>query len=144
MSLCFMKGISFHFNICPRQMTAPSIFTCNLMNANFFVTSLEKGLLHNIFQITPSTCTYSCLYKISLRSQTCSRLPVKVHYQQTRGIHTMLFQCWPTVFDAGRTLKQHWTYAPCLMGYINGSPRLTFSSKLLHYATSRYYMSVTL
>ena len=23
------------------------------------------------------------------------------------GIHPMLYQCWPTVFDAGPTLKQH-------------------------------------
>ena len=36
--------------------------------------------------------------------------------QQTRGIHPMLFQCWPTVFDAGPTLKQHWVNAPCLLG----------------------------
>ena len=28
--------------------------------------------------------------------------------QKTRGIHQMLFQCWPTVFCAGPTLKQHW------------------------------------
>ena len=37
--------------------------------------------------------------------------------QQTRGIHTMLFQCWPTVFDAGPTLKQHWVNDPRLLGY---------------------------
>ena len=36
--------------------------------------------------------------------------------QQTRGIHLMLFQCWPTVFDAGPTLKQHWVKALCLLG----------------------------
>ena len=29
--------------------------------------------------------------------------------QQTRGIHPMLFECSPTVFDAGLTLKQ-WLY----------------------------------
>ena len=27
--------------------------------------------------------------------------------QQTRGIDPMLFQCWPTVDDAGPTLNQH-------------------------------------
>ena len=32
------------------------------------------------------------------------------------GIHSMLFQCWPIVFDAGPTLKQHWVKAPCLLG----------------------------
>ena len=36
--------------------------------------------------------------------------------QQIRDIHPMLFQCWPTVFDAGPTLKQHWVNAPCLTG----------------------------
>ena len=27
----------------------------------------------------------------------------------------MLFQCWPTVFDAGPTLKQRWLNASCLL-----------------------------
>ena len=40
----------------------------------------------------------------------------KLHAQQTRGIHTMLFQCWPTVFDAGTALNQHWVNGPCLLG----------------------------
>ena len=35
----------------------------------------------------------------------------KVVTKQTRGIHPMLFQCWPT--DAGPTLKQHWVNASC-------------------------------
>ena len=35
---------------------------------------------------------------------------------QTRGIHPMVFQCWPTVFGAGPTLKQYWVNAPCLLG----------------------------
>ena len=35
--------------------------------------------------------------------------------QQTRGIHPMPLQCWPTVFDAGPKLKQHWLNAPCLL-----------------------------
>ena len=38
--------------------------------------------------------------------------------QQIRGIRPMLFQCWPTVFDAGPTLKQHWVNAPCLLRYM--------------------------
>ena len=29
----------------------------------------------------------------------------------------MLFQCWPNVFDAGPTLKQHWLKHPCLLGW---------------------------
>ena len=28
----------------------------------------------------------------------------------------MLFQCCPTVFDAGPTLKLHWMNAPCFLG----------------------------
>ena len=28
----------------------------------------------------------------------------------------MLFQCWPTVFDVGPTLKQHRVNDPCLLG----------------------------
>ena len=35
--------------------------------------------------------------------------------QQTPDIHLMLFQCWPTVFDAGPTLKQHCLNDPCLL-----------------------------
>ena len=49
--------------------------------------------------------------------------------QQTRGIHPMLFQCWPTVFDAGPTLKQHWVNAPCLLG----SPALPFCVVIIVY-----------
>ena len=30
----------------------------------------------------------------------------------------MLFQYWPTVFDAGPTVKQHWVNASCLLGCI--------------------------
>ena len=35
---------------------------------------------------------------------------------QARDIYPMLFQCWPTVFDAGPALKQHRVNAPCLLG----------------------------
>ena len=28
----------------------------------------------------------------------------------------MLFQCWPTICDAGPTLKQHWVNDACLLG----------------------------
>ena len=38
-----------------------------------------------------------------------------VYFAQTRGIQPMLFQCWPTVFDAGPSLKQHWVIAPCFL-----------------------------
>ena len=36
--------------------------------------------------------------------------------KQTRGIHSMLFQCWASVEDAGPTLKRHWVNASCLLG----------------------------
>ena len=32
----------------------------------------------------------------------------KLHSQQSRGIHPMLFQCWITVIDAGPALKHYW------------------------------------
>ena len=37
------------------------------------------------------------------------------HYlsQPTRGVESLLFQCWPTVCDAGPTLKQQWFNASC-------------------------------
>ena len=31
-----------------------------------------------------------------------------VQSQQTQDSEPMLFQCWPTVYDVGPTLKQHW------------------------------------
>ena len=37
--------------------------------------------------------------------------------QQTRDIHPMRFQCWPTVFEAGLTLKPHCVNASCLLGW---------------------------
>ena len=33
--------------------------------------------------------------------------------QQTRGIHTMVFQCWASVEDGGPTLKQHCVNVSC-------------------------------
>ena len=39
--------------------------------------------------------------------------------QQTRGIHLMLFQCWPTVFNAGPKLKQQWVNAPFAGPYLS-------------------------
>ena len=48
--------------------------------------------------------------------------------QQTRDIHPLLYQCWPTVFDAGPTLKQHWVNVPCLLGW----PVIHLCSRLTH------------
>ena len=39
----------------------------------------------------------------------------RTNFQQTRDIHTMLFQCWPTIFDAGPTLKQYCVNGSCLL-----------------------------
>ena len=36
--------------------------------------------------------------------------------QKTRGFDPMLFQCWPTAYGAGPTLKQHWFKSSCLLG----------------------------
>ena len=30
------------------------------------------------------------------------------------NIHPMLFECWPTAYNAGTTLKKHWVDALCL------------------------------
>ena len=35
---------------------------------------------------------------------------------EARGIHPMLFQCWPTVFDAGATLKTALGECPVFAG----------------------------
>ena len=34
--------------------------------------------------------------------------------QLARGIDTILFYCWPTVYDVGPALKQHWVNASCV------------------------------
>ena len=44
-----------------------------------------------------------------------SSIPTELALKQTRGIHTMLFQCWATVFDAGPTLEQHCVNIPCCL-----------------------------
>ena len=33
-----------------------------------------------------------------------------------QGVEPMWFQCWPTVYDAGPALKQHWFISLCLLG----------------------------
>ena len=40
---------------------------------------------------------------------------------RTRDVEPMLFQCWPTVCDAGPTLNQHWTIL-CLLVWWVASP----------------------
>ena len=44
------------------------------------------------------------------------RRHIPLESKQTRGLLPMLFQCWPIVFDAGPTLKQHWVKASGLLG----------------------------
>ena len=36
--------------------------------------------------------------------------------QPTRITHPLLFQWWPTVYDAGSALKQQWVNVLCLLG----------------------------
>ena len=36
--------------------------------------------------------------------------------QRTRDVYPMMVQCWPTVYDAGPTLNQHWFNVTCLLG----------------------------
>ena len=47
-------------------------------------------------------------------TNTGSALHVAAEPQQKRAIYRILLQCWPYVFDAGPTLKQHWVIVPCL------------------------------
>ena len=54
-----------------------------------------------------------------LPSSSPPALPATAISQQTRDIHPMLFQCWPSVEDDGPTLKQHWVNAPCLLGLLS-------------------------
>ena len=56
---------------------------------------------------------FLCLECISPQGLNCNGEGA----QQRRGIYPMLFQCWPTVFDAGPTLKQHWVSATSLLGW---------------------------
>ena len=50
------------------------------------------------------------ILKMSVAGMTMpwlTRLPPAVAYQQTRGIHPMLFPCWASVEAGEPTLKQH-------------------------------------
>ena len=53
----------------------------------------------------------------------------------------MLFQCWPTVFDAGPTLKQHRVNTPSLLGiYIMYRRWLVQKLRSLHYKALGHYI----
>ena len=49
---------------------------------------------------------------------------VSMGSQQTRDVQPMLVQCWPTVFDAGPTLFQHWVNVSCSRRWPNIVPTL--------------------
>ena len=55
---------------------------------------------------------------------------------QTRAIHPILLQCWPNVFDAEPSLKQHLVILPCLVG-LGISMRMTHSSPVARKAIPR-------
>ena len=68
---------------------------------------LARGLRRRA-NINPALCQrLVSTYLLSMR-----HLPSK-----TLGIHPILFQCWPIVFDADTTLKQHWVNVPCVLGW---------------------------
>ena len=54
--------------------------------------------------------------------------------QQTRNIDPMLFKCWPTLFDVGPTLKQHWLNVLCLLGKLRVVIYPTYQLVVPHYA----------
>ena len=52
--------------------------------------------------------------------------------QQTRGIHTMLFQCWASVEDGVPALKQLCVNAPCLLGWASAYARCNIFFDFTH------------
>ena len=52
--------------------------------------------------------------------------------QHTRDIHTMLFQCWHTVFDAGLTLKQCFSQEKGPTSHIGIGAYITHRNRGLH------------
>ena len=77
-------------------------------------------ILHRIKDSPPSM-----KWKSAIQSSVCMVcgvhcLPLvsrEMSSQQTRDLHPMLVQCWPTVYDVGPTLKQHWMSVSCLLGW---------------------------
>ena len=68
--------------------------------------------------VDPTLRHRPCLTLTHSDLQTDHSCPVCT--QQKRGNQPMPFQCWPTVFDAGPTLKQHRVNSPCLLSTIPG------------------------
>ena len=51
--------------------------------------------------------------------------------QQTKDVETMLGSSWPTVYDAGPILIQHWSCACCVMTDMVIDKKVYFAIKLL-------------
>ena len=58
-----------------------------------------------MLQLTLIVLQLTIVYKI--KGPRTERVTPLVVSQQTQDIEPMLFKCWPTVCDAGPTLKQH-------------------------------------
>ena len=56
-----------------------------------------------------------CWFNAGQSSTTLAQHYSVVYFAQARGIQPMLFQCWPTVSDAGPSLKQQWVITPCFL-----------------------------
>ena len=44
--------------------------------------------------------------------------------QKTGHIYTVFDQCWPTVYDVGPTMVEHWLYVSCLLVWLPPPPPL--------------------
>ena len=88
------------------------------MNAWFLTVSVPLKLLVQWYAAAQSQKAVSDDFtsKQILSLQSSVERLGHTHMQKTVGIHPMLFQCWPTVFDAAPTLKQDWVNTRRLVG----------------------------
>ena len=61
---------------------------------------------------TASTLQARCFIHYSIPANTDHLYNIRT----TRNVDPMVGWCWPTVFDAGQTLTQHWVNVSCLLG----------------------------
>ena len=83
----------------PGIVVSPALFP-----ASFFPVSLSSPI------VTRGTLGLLDVFPAQRDTEVCD-------FQTYSSIYPMLFQCWPSVCDAGPTLKQHWVNAPCFLGY---------------------------
>ena len=85
---------------------------------------LISCIFYHIYMIMPEIKSHAGILLCTLRHKLNNKKAKDVNNRSKEGtsqqawdIHPMPFQCWPTVFDAGPPLKQHWVKTPCLLGW---------------------------